>query len=303
MNNYKTIDWIILDWGTTNFRAFAMSEDGELVDRVEHKLGLLQVQDGNFADQLQAVLSDWLGEFEHLPIYMAGMVGSAQGWVNVPYVSTPVKLENLARNTYQFTLPWGAEATIIPGISHCDESGSYDVMRGEEVQLFGLLEITGKSTIEAAFPGTHCKHLQLTDNTLSSFKTYMTGELFSALSDHTILGRGLPEQYPSKAAFERGILESEAGNLTNQIFKARTHRLFGLLDDSEVHEYLSGLLIGNEIRELNTQHIYFIGSKSLCMRYERTCQLLNKTSEHISGDESFLAGMLKIKEAMNNDYA
>lgn len=79
MNNNRTIDWIILDWGTTNFRAFAMSEDGKLVDRVEHKLGLLQVQDGNFAGQLKVVLSDWLGEFEHLPIYMAGMVGSAKG--------------------------------------------------------------------------------------------------------------------------------------------------------------------------------------------------------------------------------
>jgi 2-dehydro-3-deoxygalactonokinase len=301
MNN--TIDWLILDWGTTNFRAFAMSKNGNLIDRVEHKLGLLQVKEGRFADELYTVLQDWLGTFEHLPIFMAGMVGSAQGWVNVPYVTTPVKLENLAKSTYQFTLPWGAEATIIPGVSHRDESGNYDVMRGEEVQLLGLLELTGRSTVESVFPGTHCKHVELKENTLISFKTFMTGELFSALSDHTILGRGLPEQHSSNLAFERGVLESETGRLTNQLFKVRTHRLFGIVDDSEIFDYLSGLLIGNEVRELNMQHIYIIGSQSLCERYSRVCQLLDKTSEHISGDDSFLAGMLKIKEVMSYEYA
>ena len=301
MNQKNKISWLILDWGTTNFRAFAMDEQGQVVDKTERKMGLLQVEDGAFATELESLLSEWLGEYKHFPIYMAGMVGSAQGWVNVPYVSTPTNVQSLAQNTHQFDLPWGATATIIPGVSHCDEHGHYDVMRGEEVQLFGLLELAGKPTLEAAFPGTHSKHANIEAGKLVSFSTYMTGELFSALSTQTILGRGLPKQVSSNAAFVKGVEESSNPSITNQLFKARTHRLFGNLEESEVFDYLSGLLIGNEVRELHQESIYLVGGKNLSERYDQACRQLNKTTEYVNGDDTFIAGMLKIKEAMNND--
>ncbi|MCK6263412.1 2-dehydro-3-deoxygalactonokinase [Vibrio sp. ZSDE26] len=301
MNDKNRVSWLILDWGTTNFRAFAMSDEGTLVDKIEHKMGLLQVEEGSFADKLESMLSDWLESYISLPIFMAGMVGSAQGWVNVPYVSTPASIDTLAKNTHQFTLPWGAKATIIPGVSHCDEHGGFDVMRGEEVQLFGLIEIVGKSNLQAAFPGTHSKHVEIGNGTIEAFNTYMTGELFSALSTQTILGRGLPLQTDSHSAFEKGVGESGNSTITNQLFKARTHRLFGNLQDTEVHDYLSGLLIGNEVRELEHETVYLVGGEALSSRYEKACSLLDKTTKYINGDESFIVGMLKIKEAMNHE--
>lgn len=98
MNN---VDWLIIDWGTTNFRAFAMRNDGTLIEKIEKNLGLLQVKDNQFADELASVLHDWLGEYQHLPVMMAGMVGSAQGWVDVPYVAAPVTLEQLAQQCHR----------------------------------------------------------------------------------------------------------------------------------------------------------------------------------------------------------
>ncbi|MBM7035220.1 2-dehydro-3-deoxygalactonokinase [Vibrio ulleungensis] len=301
MENKDEISWLILDWGTTNFRAFAMDDQGQVIDKIERKMGLLKVKAGGFDSYLESLLSDWLEVYQHLPVYMAGMVGSAQGWVNVPYVSTPTNVESLAKNTHQFKLPWGATATIVPGVSHCTENGSYDVMRGEEVQLFGLLELVGNSTLKAVFPGTHSKHADIKKDNLMSFSTYMTGELFSTLTTNTILGRDLPKQTDSDFAFHKGIEDSVNPSITNQLFKARTHRLFGNLAENEVHDYISGSLIGNEVRGVDHDSLYLVGEKNLSERYEQACSQLNITTQCISGDRSFIAGMIQIKETMSHD--
>ncbi|GAM58356.1 2-dehydro-3-deoxygalactonokinase [Vibrio ishigakensis] len=275
-----------------------MNSRNELVGKIEKKMGLLQVNEGRFAEALQLVLEEWLGEYQSLPIVMAGMVGSAQGWVNVPYVETPVSVNELARESHRFTLPWGADAVIVPGISHADIDESFDVMRGEEVQLFGLLERLSQSEVEAVFPGTHSKHIRVEEGRLTSFRTYMTGELFSALSEHTILGRGLPEQSQSSDSYLKGVQESHNGHFTNQLFKTRTHRLFENLPEVEVHEYLSGLLIGSELRQLDDVGIYLVGGEKLCERYTQACDYLEKPNQFVSGDDCFLVGMLIIKEAL-----
>lgn len=298
MKNSRTVTWLILDWGTTNFRAFAMNSRNELVGKIEKKMGLLQISDRQFAEALEHVLQEWLGEYKSLPIVMAGMVGSAQGWVNVPYVETPVCISELAKACHHFTLPWGAEAIIIPGVCHVDLNESFDVMRGEEVQLFGLLETLNRDELEAIFPGTHSKHIQVDAGKLTAFKTYMTGELFSALSEHTILGKGLPKQSHSNDSYLKGVQESHHGYFTNQLFKARTHRLFENLPEFEIHEYLSGLLIGSELRQLDNSSIYLVGGEQICERYTQACDYLDKQNQFVSGDDCFLVGMLKIKEAL-----
>ncbi len=297
----KNADWLIIDWGTTNFRAFAMGEDGSLVSKTEHPLGLLQVKDGQFSLSLKTVLEDWLGDYQHLPIFMAGMIGSAQGWVNTPYVETPVTINQLAKKSHQFQLPWGALATIIPGVSYQSSSDSIDVMRGEEVQLFGLQALERENNFVALFPGTHCKHMHINNSSLSSFSTFMTGEMFSILSKHSIVGMKLPEQKPSRKAFEKGISESNLKPLTSQLFSARTHRLFGHLDESEVLDYLSGLLIGEELKELSSKHVYLVGGKVLCHRYQQACKFLDIQATIVDGDNVFLNGMLQIKKALNDD--
>lgn len=296
----KNVDWLIIDWGTTNFRAFAMGEGGSLINKTEHPLGLLQVKDGQFSLSLKTVLEDWLGDYQHLPIFMAGMIGSAQGWVNTPYVETPVTINQLAKKSHQFQLPWGALATIIPGVSY-QSSGNIDVMRGEEVQLFGLQALERENDFVALFPGTHCKHMHINANKLSSFTTFMTGELFSILLNHSILGTGLPNQKESLNAFKKGISESTKKPLTNQLFYTRTHRLFGDINETEVSEYLSGLLIGEELKTLTTKNIYLVGDNELCCRYQKACQILGIQVTIINGDNVFLNGMLQVKKALNDE--
>ncbi|MGR5063873.1 2-dehydro-3-deoxygalactonokinase [Photobacterium sp. DNB22_13_2] len=298
--------WLVIDWGTTNFRAFAMGEQGDVLDKVELSLGLLQVKEGEFAIELENVLSGWLAEYKDLPIFMAGMVGSQQGWANVDYVPTSVSAQQLGDKTYRFGLPWGATATIVPGVSHQTDQGLFDVMRGEEVQLFGLAKLTGMSDLVAVMPGTHSKHAVFNKGELTAFSSYMTGELFSVISKHTILGRGLPESgaLSDKSAFLKGVSEGQAEQLTNTLFMARTHRLFNNIAGEEVLDYLSGVLIGNELQALSlhgTKQVYLVGGSKLCDRYQLACQALDIESTYINGDECFIAGMAAIQGVMNND--
>lgn len=295
-------NWLVIDWGTTNFRAFAMSSQGVVLDKVELSLGILQVKEGEFSRELEKVLSGWLSEYKHLPVYMAGMVGSQQGWADVAYVPTPVDLHNLASAAYRFELPWGAPATIIPGVSHQSATGVYDVMRGEEVQLFGLVKLTDEDPLVAVLPGTHSKHAHFENGKLTRYATYMTGELFSVLSKHSILGRSLPEQTSSDdhQALLRGVRDGQTDQLTNALFLTRTHRLFKSISETEVLEYLSGMLIGNELRALNTNHIYLVGSKSLWAHYKLACEELAIRSTYMNGDDCFLAGMAELQQVMNN---
>lgn len=301
MNEKKTSKgYLIVDWGTTNFRVFLMDKNSKLIKKQELPLGLLHVKDGNFAEALENVLSEWLPSYKKLPIIMAGMVGSLTGWFNVDYVGTDVNKEKLAAEIYQFTLPWGASGSIIPGVSHKTKAGAFDVMRGEEVQVFGLAQLINKPLFNAILPGTHSKHIRVVNSEITELSSFMTGELFSVISEHTILGKGLPKQVENKDAFIRGVREGKTDKLTSAIFAARTHRLFNNIADSDVHDYLSGLLIGNELKSLNCSHVFLVGGKKLCEKYQVACDVLSIESTYNSGDDCFLAGMVEITKVIHN---
>ncbi|MGJ8694144.1 MAG: 2-dehydro-3-deoxygalactonokinase [Thalassotalea sp.] len=295
-----TISHLIIDWGTTNFRVFAIDTDGTLVGEQQLAMGFLQIPDKQFAQSLEQVLTKWLDNYKSLPIYMAGMVGSPQGWKSVDYITTVADCDALAKNVLQFKLPWGATATIIPGVSHKTGDDTYDVMRGEEVQLFGLARLVNKTSFNAILPGTHSKHAFFKDDALQSFSSYMTGELFSIISKYSILGNSLPAQVDDESAFLKGVLAGDTSNLTSVLFSARTHRLFKNIAESSVFDYLSGLLIGNELKDLADQDVYLIGGQSLSKRYQSACNALNISSSIVSGDECFLTGMAEIISRLND---
>lgn len=297
----KEVQWLIIDWGTTNFRAFAIGLNDELLDTIELKRGLLNIKREDFQSELKNILSRWLSNYHDLPIYMAGMVGSAQGWVNVPYVEAPVLINDLINNRVELDLPWGSTAYFIPGISYERKDGCFDVMRGEEVQLFGLQSLHQEKNCIAIFPGTHSKHIVIINNKVEFFSTFMTGELYSILSEYSILGKELPEQISSTFSFKKGIKDSGGSDFTSKLFLVRTNRLFSILKEHEVLEYLSGLLIGQELKTLESESVYLVGGELLCQRYAQACEILNIKTTILSGDEAFLTGMFQIKKRMTNE--
>tara|TARA_R110000764_G_scaffold53725_2_gene117017 strand:- start:3792 stop:4679 length:888 start_codon:yes stop_codon:yes gene_type:complete len=291
-------EWLIVDWGTTNFRAFAIDENGEVLSKLEKPMGLLQVNNGDFSGALESVLKNWLENYQELPVYMAGMVGSAQGWVPVPYEKTPVKLVDIANKSTRFTLSWGAEAVIVPGIYDQSNCNNYDVMRGEEVQLLGLQNIILKDEFIAVLPGTHSKHVMVKEKKVETFKTYMTGEFFSILSKYSIIGMGLPAQENSSSSFLKGVLSDRSGELLNTVFSARTLRIFEKIKETEVLDYLSGLLIGHELSHFKNETVYIVGNTFLSEKYRLACDSLGLKYELVNGDLAFLEGMKQVREML-----
>jgi 2-dehydro-3-deoxygalactonokinase len=288
-------EWIIVDWGTTNFRAFVMNADNQCIDRIEKKTGLLHVENQDFEQVLRSNLATWFDNFPSLSVFMAGMIGSQHGWHEADYIHTPLALDTLGSSCLHFQTKWGAQVRIVPGICHHFNQDKFDVMRGEEVQILGLTKLGYHKNCFAILPGTHSKHANITDGKLASFSTFMTGEFFALLSEHSILGKNLSEQISSTSAFIKGVFDGCDGNLMHTAFMARTHRLFEQLQESEIHDYLSGVLIGKEVSGID-KTCYVISSEKLGKRYALACDTLNKPATIVNGDDCFIAGMIAIKE-------
>lgn len=290
-------EYLIIDWGTTNFRVFLMSNTGKLIKKKETSQGLLNLEqakenEDKFAIALKRILASWLPYYQSLPIFMAGMVGSVNGWHCVDYVSTNSSISELINNKFSFKLPWGSIACIYPGISHFSQSKKYnDVMRGEEIQVFGLLKKCSQQSISAILPGTHSKHVTVNEGKICSISTFMTGELFAIVSQYSILGKDLPTQIFDQSTFIKGVLEGQTNQLPQVLFQARTHSLFNIIEQSHIKCYISGVLIGNELQGFAENSVYLVGGQTLCEKYHLACTALKISATYVNGDECFLSGM------------
>jgi 2-dehydro-3-deoxygalactonokinase len=264
---------VAIDWGTSSARAYCLDAAGDIVAHRDTPLGVRHVRDGRF-DAALAKLIDGM-PLGLAPRIACGMIGSRQGWVETPYVSCPASLVALADHVVQ--LPFDVLA-IVPGVETRDAAGTPDVMRGEETQLLGAIATDAPSVL-AVLPGTHSKWARVEHGRIVDFTTFMTGELYSVLLDHSMLGR-LAGHEPgrfARDAFSRGVARGlREGELSHDLFGARTLSLAGRLESDEVADWLSGLLIGREIRGArewairagaDTSIVHVIGRDTLAERY------------------------------------
>jgi len=264
-----------VDWGTSSFRAFRIGADGTVIERREGPHGILSVE-GRFAEVLAREIADWLraGETE---VLMSGMIGSRQGWTEAPYLPLPATAGGLAARAVPVPFP-AARVRLVPGLSGPDATGVPDVMRGEETQIVGVLDTLDAASATVCLPGTHSKWARVEGGMITGFTTHMTGEVFAALHGHTILGRTMQSGPTVPAAFERGVARAgERGGWLHHLFGVRALGLTGGLPDSEGLSYLSGLLIGHEIRAAAPDAaapIHLVGAAALCGLYARALATL-----------------------------
>ncbi|HEX7648163.1 MAG TPA: 2-dehydro-3-deoxygalactonokinase [Noviherbaspirillum sp.] len=273
---------LALDWGTSSLRAYLLSADGSILDVRHAGWGIMRLPEGGFAGALESLCGDWLDANPQLPMIASGMVGSAQGWREVPYAAAPASPDALAKGLREVQGPRGKLVYIVPGV--LQEGRKPNVMRGEETQVFGALSLAPNlfgNALEGVIvlPGTHSKWVHVREGRIEAFLTFMTGELFDVLRKHSILGRLMQEDSAGDMkAFELGLLEAadeERSALLSSLFSVRTLGLTQRLHPPQLGDYLSGLLIGHEIREaqhlfaahLDEQPIALIGAEELCRRY------------------------------------
>jgi 2-dehydro-3-deoxygalactonokinase len=251
----KFAAFVAVDWGTTSFRGWLMSADGEALAESRGGEGMLHCAAApgaaGFAPVLREHLSK-LGAPKGAPVLICGMAGARQGWAEAPYLETPTRLDALHEGAIRIDAAADiGDVRILPGIAqaHADRP---DVMRGEETQLLGVTEpdFTGLVCI----PGTHSKWIRIDAGRVAEFSTWMTGELFSVISQHSLLAHAveaataaLADSEPFRAGVARALAEPTA--LTASLFRLRAAQLLGFERRADGAARLSGLLVGAELAD------------------------------------------------------
>ena len=280
---------IAVDWGTSNLRCYRLDAKGAVLEMRAAAKGILAVPGGKFLDVLEEQVGDWIGQGES-PVVMSGMVGSRQGWVEVPYVPCPAGYAEIAAAMRKVR----DGVWVVPGVSCRDGAGVPDVMRGEEVQILGA-----GSDGMFCLPGTHSKWVNVEGDRITRFSTHMTGELYALLKQHSILGRMMEEEASDTNAFAQGVTRSgEDGGLLHHLFGVRTRALMGEFGPAASASYLSGILIGHELRAAGGKTVSFLGAPGLVAHYEAAASLLGIEGRALDPDAAArglfrLGGMLR----------
>jgi 2-dehydro-3-deoxygalactonokinase len=245
--------YVVVDWGTSSFRGWLIA-DGKALAESRGGEGMLHCAAGaGFAPVLRDHLAK-LGAPAGSPVLICGMAGARQGWVEAPYLKTPTRLDALHESAIRVDAP--GDIRILPGIAQA-RADRPDVMRGEETQLLGVTE-PGFTGI-ACIPGTHSKWVGIEAGQVVAFATYMTGELFSVIGQHSLLAHAVEEAVQA-AADNQPFRESLATALatptalTASLFQLRAAQLLGFEQRADGAARLSGLLIGTEIADAQRRH-------------------------------------------------
>ena len=263
---------IAVDWGTSSLRCYRLDAQGKIIESRASADGILNVPAGRFPDVLQQQIAGW----SETPIVMSGMVGSRQGWKEAPYVQCPAGFDEIAARLLEVR----QGVWIVPGLSCRDAAGVPDVMRGEETQILGC---GAQGTL--CLPGTHSKWVEVKNGRIERFSTFMTGEAYAVLRQHSILGRMIEEGKPDEGAFAQGVKRAgDAGGLLHHLFGVRTRGLMGELGAAAAASYLSGILIGHELRAQGAPEFGVLGTAELAARYQRAASLLGMNARLLDPD-------------------
>jgi len=287
-----------LDWGTSSLRGYLFDADGAILEARHRPHGIRALPDGGF----DAALADITDGWPACPRIAAGMVGARGGWREVPYLQLPIAMTALGESLDSVTAGDGRPVYLVPGLRNPRRP---DVMRGEETQVLGAIALDPSLAPRATLllPGTHSKWVSLRDGVLVDFHTTMTGELFALLLEHSIIGASIadpgqtdagPSEAVASARFLRGVgdaRDSGSAGGFSRLFAIRASMLSGSLASTDIPAYLSGLLIGEEVRAMIAANefdvsapVHLIGASALCARYAHALKAFSVESRVCAED-------------------
>jgi len=263
--------FIAIEWTSMTFHAFLLSDDGSFRGERQEARGINHIGGGAFEKTLRDIVGDWTTKASR--IYLSGMITSRNGWVETPYSQTPASLNDVAAQAVIKLMDGLPPLVFLPGVSVRDPLP--DMMRGEELKIFGAMGLNSGLVV---LPGAHSKWVSVKKGRIEHFATYMSGEIATLLKSNSLVSKLIPEQsIDSQEAFLRGVRLAQdrciGGHVLRRIFSARSGALCGELSPAEISDYLSGLLIGAEVREAIAEfsapdnHVTLIGAPALCRRY------------------------------------
>ncbi len=288
-----------VDWGTTRLRIWLLDAGGAVQAERRSDEGLLSAQPDKFSAILEKNLAA-MGASSTLPVIVCGMAGSRQGWIEAPYIDVPASFHDILAGAVRIA-DARRDIRIVPGVAQ-RLADVPDVMRGEETQLAGAASLLGSGSHLACMPGTHSKWVSMEDGAITGFSTFMTGELFSVLSGHSILSHSLGQSAQFSAGNEHfrswcGHALSD-GDIASRLFRIRASTLLLGLQPEDAAAALSGLLIGAEIASATNRFgksatVALIASGLMRELYGAALAMTGCRFATIDADEAVRAGLME----------
>ena len=294
--------YVAVDWGTSSFRLWLMNGEGRVLAESRSAEGMMTAAKIGFATVLQSHL-EAVSAASNLPVVICGMAGARQGWVEAGYIDTPAHLAFILQRAVP-VVGQSRDIRILPGIAQRDPSAP-DVMRGEETQLLGALGADGEALV--CMPGTHSKWASVRGGTVERFTTFMTGELFSAVSQETILSMAVAnaDEAVDTAAFKSAVVAAfEAPAFAaNLLFQVRSGQLLFGGSPAAARERISGTLIGLELAaglagDRTVRGITLVASGRLQELYRLAFDTLSAAVQSIDSDEAVRRGLSTAAKAI-----
>jgi 2-dehydro-3-deoxygalactonokinase len=242
------------DWGTTHLRLH-LCRGAAVLEKIDGA-GIGALATSPEAALFEAI-DTWAQRHGPLPIWLAGMIGSRNGWREVPYAACPAGISELRKSVQRFTAR-DREISIAAGVSCTNPLGAPDVMRGEETQILGAITThpeLARGRHILALPGTHTKWALVEDAKLQMFQTSLSGELYALLRERsTLLKASAADEDANGAAEQRGfqaglqrIRELRTVPLSHLLFEVRARQLIRGMTHAEASAFLSGLIVGQDV--------------------------------------------------------
>jgi 2-dehydro-3-deoxygalactonokinase len=291
---------IAVDWGTTRFRAFLLNGDGEVLETRTSDDGIAALGGAGHAAVFERECGPWIERNPNVFTILGGMVGSRNGWVEAPYAPLPAGLQEVVTRAVPVALPTGGQGLVIPGLIGSDPMRS-DVMRGEETKILGA--VAPRSKVEVlCLPGTHAKWAVVENGRVTRFRTFVTGEMFGLLREHSFIASLAKGAAHDPAAFERGMEAAQsAEGLLGAAFMARTSVLDGRLAPSGVAAFLSGLLIRTELDTARSlfqpDRVTLVSTGDLAGSYTRAAAHARLKLKVVDATAAFLTGIVRFARA------
>jgi 2-dehydro-3-deoxygalactonokinase len=293
-------DFIGVNWGSSNFRAYRISEDGRLIDRLAEPAGIAMLDRAGMVRQIAKLRDRWP---DCATIYASGMVGSNVGWTEVPYATCPAGIAEVKAAAVATRFE-RTSVTIISGLTcHRESDGGTDILRGEETEIFGLAALEGVTNGIVALPGTHTKWARISGGRVVDFATSMSGEIFDRLTAQGLLASIVEGEAEEGDAFRAAVSRANLHplGLGTALFGVRAQVIRGELARADAASTLRGLLIGADIADALmllpdgfTGSVPLVGNASLCALYAGALSMRGIASHVFDADRAAVAGFSAI---------
>lgn len=294
-----SLKWIAADWGSSNLRLWALGSNKKVLAYRELDCGAASLCSGHFEPAFLSLVEDWLEGDQQVPVFICGMAGSAQGWVEAKYAHIPCAPISAPAVIAPTSDP-RIKVHILPGLCQAEPA---DVMRGEETLIAGFLAQHPYFEGSVCLPGTHAKWVRVSDGKVVAFQTFMTGELFALLSKQSMLRHEMVAAW-DPTLFGDGISASMASpeSLSALLFTVRANALLQANTEFSGQAYLSGLLIGLELAGAKPywqgQSVVLIGESHLCERYSQALALQSCFAQRPDEKNLVLAALFSVYQTL-----